>query len=132
MEHSISTPFSLNLIYKTFHFVPLDLRIKEVVMLYSSTNFYRLFFSWSYSTRDIFQALMLFQIEQTFMHKMFPSLTLINNKKYSNIFPADPQVQIQQWREDIISLINGIDNLNGQVKANPFLVYEMFKNAKAS
>ncbi|CDW82182.1 UNKNOWN [Stylonychia lemnae] len=68
IDHSISTPRTLYLIYRTMHFFPLDQRIIIVQQLLKR-YFYQLIFSWSFNIRDIFMSLFLYQIEYQFINK---------------------------------------------------------------
>ncbi len=68
IDHALSAPTSLFMLYKTLHFLPLDARnhiLQEILKKY----FYKLFFSWSFNIRDIFIALFLYQIEYSYIQK---------------------------------------------------------------
>lgn len=82
LDHSISSPTTINLAYKTFHYLPLEARNKIVVSFFSDKYFYSLFFSWSYTIRDIFFAFMLYQVEHTFLFKI---ACMSNNDDHSKI-----------------------------------------------
>ena len=62
IDHAVSSPTSLFLLYKTLHYLPLDAR-NHVISEILKKFFYQLLFSWSYNIRDIFIALLLYQIE---------------------------------------------------------------------
>lgn len=66
LEHSVSTPRTIHLLYKTLHYFPIDLKCSMILTLFKS-NFYDLFFNWSYNIRDLFMALILYQIEYFFI-----------------------------------------------------------------
>ncbi|CDW79777.1 UNKNOWN [Stylonychia lemnae] len=68
IDHSITIPRTMYVLYKTLHFLPIDQRsfiINEVL----SKFFYKLFFSWSYTVRDVFMSLLLYQIEYAYFHR---------------------------------------------------------------
>ena len=63
IDHSVSTPRTLHLLFKTLHYFPLDQRALIIQELFTQKYFYSLFFSWSYNIRDVFIALLLYQVE---------------------------------------------------------------------
>lgn len=68
IDHSVSVPRTFYLLYKTLHFFPIDqssILIQELLKKY----FYQFFFSWSYNIRDVFIALMFYQIEYFYIMK---------------------------------------------------------------
>lgn len=58
-DHSLSTPRTLNLLYRTLHFFPIEKR-SEIVQEIFKNFFYKLFFNWAYNVRDIFIAFLLY------------------------------------------------------------------------
>ncbi len=60
IDHSVSTPRTLHLLFKTLHYFPIDQRAIIVSELFGTKFFYSLFFSWSYNIRDVFIALFLY------------------------------------------------------------------------
>jgi Protein of unknown function (DUF1765) len=62
LEHSLSIPRTLHLLYRTLHYFPIEQRSVLVQELFHKF-FYQLFFSWSYNIRDLFMALLLYQID---------------------------------------------------------------------
>lgn len=68
MDHAISIPTTIFVLYKTLHFLPLESR-NYLVGILLKKYFYQLFFSWSFNIRDIFIALMLYQIEYAYIQK---------------------------------------------------------------
>jgi len=67
MDHSVSTPRTLHLLFKTLHYFPIDQRAAVIQEIFSQKYFYGLFFSWSYNIRDVFIAFLLYQIEYLFV-----------------------------------------------------------------
>lgn len=63
MDHSVSTPRTIHLLFKTLHYFPLEQRAIIIIELFSMKYFYPLFFSWSYNIRDVFIAFVLYQVE---------------------------------------------------------------------
>jgi hypothetical protein len=63
IDHSVSTPRTLHLMYKTVHYFPLDSRSLVIQELLSPKYFYSMFFSWSYNIRDLYIAILLYQVE---------------------------------------------------------------------
>jgi hypothetical protein len=76
MEHSVSTPRTLHLLFKILHYFPLDQRAIIVQELFSVKFFYQLFFSWSYNIRDVFIALFLYQVEYFFVIRTTDTLNM--------------------------------------------------------
>ncbi len=69
IDHSVTIPRTLHLLYRTLHYLPIDLRTTLVHDIFKKQNLYRLFFSWSYNIRDLFMALFLYQIEYLYIIK---------------------------------------------------------------
>lgn len=67
IEHSVSTPRTLHMLFKTLHYFPIDARSTLIQEILSYKNFYSLFFSWSYNIRDLFIALLLYQVEYLYI-----------------------------------------------------------------
>ena len=67
MDHSVSTPRTLHLLFKTLHYFPIDQRAIIIQEMLNQKYFYSLFFSWSYNIRDVFIAFMLYQFEYFFV-----------------------------------------------------------------
>lgn len=68
IEHSVSTPKTLFLLYRTFHFFPIEQRSIIIQELFKRF-LYTLFFNWSFNIRDLFIALMLYQFEYLYIVK---------------------------------------------------------------
>lgn len=82
IEHSVSTPRTLHLLFKTLHYFPIDIRSVIIQEIFSYKYFYNLFFSWSYNIRDVFIALLLYQVEY---------LYVIRTTEILGIAPAAPE-----------------------------------------
>lgn len=67
IEHTISTPRTLYLFFKTLHLMPLDQRSLIIQELLTKKQLHKLFFSWSYAIRDLFFAVLLYQIEYLYV-----------------------------------------------------------------
>jgi hypothetical protein len=76
MDHSVSTPRTLHLVFKTLHYFPLDARSVLIQELLSWKQVYSLLFSWSYNIRDLFIALFLYQIEFYYLVRTTEALGL--------------------------------------------------------
>ena len=68
IDHSISVPRTLYLIYRTLHFFPLEYRSQIILSLLHPSRFHTLLFSWSYNIRDIFLSLLLYQVEYLYLN----------------------------------------------------------------
>jgi len=70
IEHSVTIPRVLHLLFRSLHYLPIDLRTQIVQeVLFKKATLYKLFFSWSYNIRDLFMALMLYQVEYMYIVK---------------------------------------------------------------
>lgn len=76
IDHSVTIPRTLHLLYRTLHYLPIDLRTTLVHDIFKKQNLYRLFFSWSFNIRDLFMALFLYQIEYLYIIKTTSQLQL--------------------------------------------------------
>lgn len=74
MDHSVSTPRTLHLLFKTLHYFPMDQRAVVITELLSPKWFYGLFFSWSYNIRDVFIAFLLYQVEYFYVIRTTESM----------------------------------------------------------
>eukprot|EP00347_Sterkiella_histriomuscorum_P021471 403333864 len=108
MDHSLSTPRTLYLIYRILHFLPLDQRSKLINMLLQK-YFYQLMFSWSYTIRDLFVSLMLYQIEFFFINKFSYNL-------YSSKLTQTPSDAINQQLNGSTKFDVALENLKNQRK----------------
>jgi len=68
MDHSLSIPRTLHLLYRTLHYFPIEQR-SIIVQDLLKKFLYQLFFSWSYNIRDLFIALILYQVEYLYIVK---------------------------------------------------------------
>lgn len=68
IDHSITIPRTIYVLYKTLHFLPIDQR-SYIIYEILNKHFYQLFFSWSFTVRDVFVALCLYQIEFAYLEK---------------------------------------------------------------
>lgn len=69
LDHSLSIPRTLHLLYRTLHFFPIEQRALLILEIFKKF-LYRLFFSWSYNIRDLFVALFLYQIEYLYVFRL--------------------------------------------------------------
>lgn len=69
LDHSLSIPRTLHLLYRTLHFFPIEQRALLIQEIFKKF-LYRLFFSWSYNIRDLFVALFLYQIEYLYVFRL--------------------------------------------------------------
>jgi len=69
MDHSVSTPRTLYMLFKTLHFFPIDQR-NSIIQKLLKNYFYQFFFSWSYNIRDVYIALLLYQLEYGFVQRL--------------------------------------------------------------
>lgn len=74
MDHSVSTPRTLHLLFKTLHYFPIDQRANVIQEILAQKLFYGLFFSWSYNIRDVFIAFLLYQVEYFFVIRTTESM----------------------------------------------------------
>ncbi len=59
LDHSVTIPRTLHLMYRTLHYLPLEQRSILIQTIFKKYIF-KLFFSWSYNIRDLFIALYLY------------------------------------------------------------------------
>lgn len=59
MEHAVTIPRTLHLLYRTLHYIPIEQRSLIVQDIFKK-YIYKLLFSWSYNIRDLFIALLLY------------------------------------------------------------------------
>jgi Protein of unknown function (DUF1765) len=76
IEHSVSTPRTLHMLFKTLHYLPIDAKSCLIQELLTYKIFYSMFFSWSYNIRDLYIALLLYQIEFLYLVRTTESLGL--------------------------------------------------------
>jgi hypothetical protein len=69
LDHSLSIPRTLHLLYRTLHFFPIEQRALLIQEIFKKF-LYRLFFSWSYNIRDLFVAFFLYQIEYLYIFRL--------------------------------------------------------------
>jgi hypothetical protein len=81
IDHSVSTPRAIYLLYKTLHFYPIEHRSSIVKLLFEK-YFYKLFFNWSYNIRDVFISLLLYQIEFCYILQTMANL---NSEMHASI-----------------------------------------------
>ena len=66
LDHNIATVKVLAHIYKVIHYLPPENQLPIINELLRK-HFYRFFFHWSYSIRDVFYLILLYQVEFGFV-----------------------------------------------------------------
>lgn len=124
MEHSVSTPRTLHLLFKTLHFFPIDARSTIIQEILSSKIFYTLFFSWSYNIRDVFIALILYQVEYFYIIRTTELLNLGGKDdarlpSFGNAFNQSPEPALATSLNTNEKSIKGGLTSNSSVKSTP-------------
>eukprot|EP00347_Sterkiella_histriomuscorum_P013888 403362980 len=78
IDHSMTIPKTLYLLYKTLHYYPIDQRCVIVHDLIDKF-FYRLFFNWSYTVREVLVSFLLYQVEYALFHRTTNFLGTLSN-----------------------------------------------------
>jgi hypothetical protein len=122
MEHSVSTPRTLHLLFKTLHFFPIDARSTIIQEIMSSKIFYSLFFSWSYNIRDVFIALILYQVEYFYLIRTTELLNVgfkddARLPSFCNSFNQLPEPPSVTSLNSNDKSIKGVLNSNSSVKS---------------
>ena len=99
IEHSLAIPAVLYMLFRTLHFFPIDHK-NTIVQEIFTKHFHQLMYSWSFNVRELFSALLLYQVEYLYIEKTllklrpsFPVPTGFERLQAFNLIIKDYQMQ---------------------------------------